>query len=60
MLEDSRLGNELVPTIKQLINDPEQLSKMRNSMQSLFKPGAARMIADQLVSLAGNRSTNSD
>ena len=60
MLEDSRLGNELVPTIKQLINDPEQLSKMRKSMQSLFKPGAARMIADQLVSLAGNRSTNRD
>ena len=41
MVEDSRLESELLPTIKQTLNDKKKLVAMRNSMQALYRPNAA-------------------
>lgn len=60
ILEDSKVGEELVPIVKQILDDPDKLIAMRNSMHSLYRPEAAKLIGDQLASLAKNRSLNSD
>ena len=56
ILKDSQLGTELVPTIKNYLENPAQLKAMRKSMQSLFHPQAAALIGQQLFMLAGERS----
>ena len=56
ILKDSQLGSQLVPTIKNLLQNPAHLMAMRKSMQSLSHPQAAALIGQHLFSLAGERS----
>jgi UDP-N-acetylglucosamine--N-acetylmuramyl-(pentapeptide) pyrophosphoryl-undecaprenol N-acetylglucosamine transferase len=56
LLDDSQLGQQLVPTIMRLLENPVQLKAMRSAMQSLSHPQAAAMIGQHLFSLAGERS----
>jgi undecaprenyldiphospho-muramoylpentapeptide beta-N-acetylglucosaminyltransferase len=56
VLEDSRLGLQLLPTIKQMLENPNRLKEMRSTMQSLSNPQAAAMIGQRLLSMAGTGS----
>lgn len=51
ILDDSKSGNDLCPLIKRLLNDPEKLNHMSAAMKKFASPNAAKMIADQLISL---------
>ena len=55
ILEDSQLGEKLFTTIKQLLEDPSELRKMRSAMINLSHPKAAQLIGQRLVALAGER-----
>lgn len=56
ILKDSQLGSQLVPMIKNLLENPTRLNEMRKSMQSLSQPQAAASISQHLLFLAGERS----
>jgi UDP-N-acetylglucosamine--N-acetylmuramyl-(pentapeptide) pyrophosphoryl-undecaprenol N-acetylglucosamine transferase len=56
ILDDSRLQEELLDTIKVLLDNPGKRRSMQAAMRSLSKPEAARAIASQLVDLAGVKS----
>lgn len=56
ILDDSRLQEELLDTIKVLLDNPGKRRSMQAAMRSLSKPEAARAIASQLVELAGVKS----
>jgi len=56
ILEDSRLEDDLLDTVKVLLENPGKLQNMRTLMKSLSKPDAAQSIASQLVELAGEKS----
>lgn len=53
VLEDSRLKEDLLETIRTLLKEPAKLQAMRAAMRSLAKPNAARDIASQILELAG-------
>ncbi|MBV6396653.1 MAG: UDP-N-acetylglucosamine--N-acetylmuramyl-(pentapeptide) pyrophosphoryl-undecaprenol N-acetylglucosamine transferase [Anaerolineales bacterium] len=53
ILEDSQLDHELLIVVQTLLNDPAKLQAMRVAMQSLSRPDAARVIASQILGLAG-------
>jgi UDP-N-acetylglucosamine--N-acetylmuramyl-(pentapeptide) pyrophosphoryl-undecaprenol N-acetylglucosamine transferase len=55
IVEDSRLEDELLDTVKVLLDNPGKLERMRSAMRSLAQPGAAEHIANHLVALAGER-----
>ena len=56
ILDDSRLQEELLDTIKVLLDNPGKRRSMQAAMRSLSKPEAAQAIASQLVELAGVKS----
>jgi undecaprenyldiphospho-muramoylpentapeptide beta-N-acetylglucosaminyltransferase len=56
ILDDSRLQEELLDTVKVLLENPGKRKSMQAAMRSLSKPDAARAIASQLVELAGEKS----
>jgi len=56
ILDDSRLQQELLDTIKVLLDNPGKRRSMQASMRSLAKPEAAQAIASQLIELAGVKS----
>jgi undecaprenyldiphospho-muramoylpentapeptide beta-N-acetylglucosaminyltransferase len=56
VLEDSRLGDDLVPLVKSTLADPQKLSQMRNAMTSLAVPSAAERIAEMLVDLSTKKT----
>ena len=56
LLEDSKLGQQLLSTVKQLLEDSSRLKKMRTAMQNLSHPQAAALIGQRLFLLAGERS----
>ena len=56
MIEDSQLQNELLDTVKVLLDNPGKRSSMQAAMRTLAKPDAARDIASQLLELAGEKS----
>jgi len=56
ILDDSRLREELLDTIKVLIENPGKRKSMKAAMRSLSKPDAAQAIASQLIELAGEKS----
>ena len=56
ILEDSRLGDDLVTLVKSMLADPQKLAQMRNSMKSLAVPGAADRIAEMLVGLSTQKT----
>ena len=56
IIEDSQLQDELLNTIKVLLENPGKRENMKTIMHSLSKPQAAETIASQLVALAGEKS----
>ena len=53
VLEDQRLKDQLMETLKVLLENPNKLKAMRASMFELSRPRAAEKIASQLIELAG-------
>ena len=51
LLEDEKLSDQLLPTIKDLLNQPQKLASMRSAMQKLSHPDAATQIGRQLLTL---------
>jgi len=51
-IEDGELGEQLLPKVRQLMADKEQLQKMSQVMRSLAKPEAASRLATLLSVLA--------
>ncbi|MCJ7716402.1 MAG: undecaprenyldiphospho-muramoylpentapeptide beta-N-acetylglucosaminyltransferase, partial [Anaerolineales bacterium] len=56
IINDEDLGEQLLPRIKTLINNQDELLRMRSNMKLLAQPDAAGTIAQQLLSLAENAS----
>lgn len=52
IIEDAELRGTLLETVRTLLTDSERLNAMRQAMRRLARPGAARAIAEALVSLA--------
>ncbi|MFA5872755.1 MAG: UDP-N-acetylglucosamine--N-acetylmuramyl-(pentapeptide) pyrophosphoryl-undecaprenol N-acetylglucosamine transferase [Anaerolineales bacterium] len=55
MVTDSNLKAELLPTIKELLQNPTRLSAMRAAAKSLSHPQAATEIGHLLLELAGKK-----
>ncbi len=56
VLEDGRLADDLLPTLRALLADPARLTHMRDSAAALSQPGGARRLAAELAQLAGDRA----
>jgi UDP-N-acetylglucosamine:LPS N-acetylglucosamine transferase len=56
MLEDGKLSDQFLPTVKSLLNQPQKLASMRLAMQSLSHPEAAAEIGGQILALGRERS----
>ena len=56
ILDDSRLQDDLLNTVKVLLENPGKRKSMQAAMRSLSKPEAAQTIARQLLELAGEKS----
>lgn len=52
MLEDEKLGEELLPMVERLLGNREQLFAMRRAMQSLAVPDASVRIAEAIRKMA--------
>jgi len=55
LLEDEKLIDQLLPTIKDLLNQPQKLAAMRSAMQQLSHPDAAAQIGRQLLALCPDK-----
>ncbi|HEX7541625.1 MAG TPA: UDP-N-acetylglucosamine--N-acetylmuramyl-(pentapeptide) pyrophosphoryl-undecaprenol N-acetylglucosamine transferase [Anaerolineales bacterium] len=55
MLEDSKLSDQLLPTVSDLLNQPQKLASMRDAMKRLSHPQAATEIGHLLFELAGKK-----
>ena len=55
MLEDAKLSDQLLPTVKALLSRPQKLASMRIAMQSLSHPEAAAEIGRQMLALGRKR-----
>ena len=53
MLEDARLDEELLPLIRDLLNDPARLQSMRDCAAALAQRDGADRVAAELVRLTG-------
>ena len=56
ILDDSQLQEELLDTVKVLLENPGKRESMKRAMHALSKPKAAQAIASQLIELAGEKS----
>jgi undecaprenyldiphospho-muramoylpentapeptide beta-N-acetylglucosaminyltransferase len=54
-IEDASLPEKLMPTLSELLADPQKLSSMRAAMRSHSRPNAAQEIGQLLLSLSGER-----
>ncbi len=54
LLRDEDLGQQLLPTVRELLADPARREKMRQAMHQLATPQAASLIAKELIGLAGS------
>jgi UDP-N-acetylglucosamine--N-acetylmuramyl-(pentapeptide) pyrophosphoryl-undecaprenol N-acetylglucosamine transferase len=52
-MDDERMGQDLLPTIRSLLDDTERLSQMRAKAAVLAQPDAAERLAVELARLAG-------
>ncbi len=55
-LNDERLDEELLPTVRRLLSDREVLAEMSDRMRALACPDAAAHLADELLTLAKQHS----
>ncbi|MBX3064107.1 MAG: UDP-N-acetylglucosamine--N-acetylmuramyl-(pentapeptide) pyrophosphoryl-undecaprenol N-acetylglucosamine transferase [Anaerolineae bacterium] len=53
VLTDEQMKTELLPIIRELLNDEARLNRMRAASFALRKPDAARQIAAEVLKLAG-------
>ncbi len=53
VLEDAHLEEELVPTVRSLLEDPARLARMREQALALARPDAAKSLAELLVEIRG-------
>jgi UDP-N-acetylglucosamine--N-acetylmuramyl-(pentapeptide) pyrophosphoryl-undecaprenol N-acetylglucosamine transferase len=51
-LDDERLGEELLPTLRRLLGDPGGLASMAKRTRELARPDAATRLAEELMALA--------
>ena len=51
-LEQERLDEELLPTLRRLLGDRKSLTEMAGRVRSLARPDAAQRLADEWLSLA--------
>jgi UDP-N-acetylglucosamine--N-acetylmuramyl-(pentapeptide) pyrophosphoryl-undecaprenol N-acetylglucosamine transferase len=51
-LDDQDLATQLLPTVRRLMGDCAMLGRMRAAAHALDRPGAARQVADLLISLS--------
>jgi len=56
IIDDSRLKEELLVTVKVLLENPGKRESMKAAMKAMSRPEAARVIASQLMELAGEKS----
>jgi UDP-N-acetylglucosamine--N-acetylmuramyl-(pentapeptide) pyrophosphoryl-undecaprenol N-acetylglucosamine transferase len=56
MLEDDKLSNHLLPTVRNLLSQPQKLASMREAMRNLSHPQAAVEIGQQIFALCQQRS----
>jgi len=54
-LEDARLSDQLLPTLNDLLGNPQKLNAMRAAMHSQSRPQAAVEIGRLLLALSGER-----
>ena len=54
-IADAELGEKLLPTILDLLNDEEALAEMSERARALARPDAAQRIAEELEQLGGSR-----
>jgi UDP-N-acetylglucosamine--N-acetylmuramyl-(pentapeptide) pyrophosphoryl-undecaprenol N-acetylglucosamine transferase len=52
-LDEERLEEELLPTLRRLLDEPEARAAMAQRMRALARPDAAARLADELLALAG-------
>jgi len=53
MIQDEDLMEKLLPEVLSLIHDGERLGRMKAALREMANPGAAKMIANKLLTLAG-------
>jgi UDP-N-acetylglucosamine--N-acetylmuramyl-(pentapeptide) pyrophosphoryl-undecaprenol N-acetylglucosamine transferase len=56
ILQDELLDDDLLPVIKDLLQNEHKRDAMRTAMKNLAMPSAAKAIASQLVKLAGDET----
>ncbi len=56
MIENEKLSDQLVPTVKDLFSNPARMKSMRIAMQRLSRPRASAEIGQLLLGLAKERS----
>jgi len=56
VIENSHLADQLLPTLRDLLNQPDRLMSMRNAMLTLAQPAAASEIGHLLLALVERRS----
>ncbi len=57
LLEDSRLHDQILPAVTELLEQPQKLASMREAMQHLSRPQAAAEIGRQLLALSRRGDT---
>jgi UDP-N-acetylglucosamine--N-acetylmuramyl-(pentapeptide) pyrophosphoryl-undecaprenol N-acetylglucosamine transferase len=55
MLEDGKLSDQILPTVKDLLSQPQKLASMHLAMQRLSHPEAAAEIGGQILALGRDR-----
>jgi UDP-N-acetylglucosamine--N-acetylmuramyl-(pentapeptide) pyrophosphoryl-undecaprenol N-acetylglucosamine transferase len=56
MLDDNKLSEQLLPTVSDLLGQPQKLASMRLAMQNLSHPEAAKEIGRQILALGRERN----
>jgi UDP-N-acetylglucosamine--N-acetylmuramyl-(pentapeptide) pyrophosphoryl-undecaprenol N-acetylglucosamine transferase len=56
MLENDKLSHQLLPTVNELLSQPEKMASMRAAMKHLSRPEAAEEISRQIFALCQERS----
>jgi UDP-N-acetylglucosamine--N-acetylmuramyl-(pentapeptide) pyrophosphoryl-undecaprenol N-acetylglucosamine transferase len=56
MLEDDKLSDQLLPTVRNLLSQPQKLASMRQAMQNFSRPQAAAEIGRHILALCEERS----
>jgi UDP-N-acetylglucosamine--N-acetylmuramyl-(pentapeptide) pyrophosphoryl-undecaprenol N-acetylglucosamine transferase len=51
-VEDADLAGRLLPTVAEILGNPERLEAMRAAMRGLARPGAAEQIGQEILALA--------